>query len=1103
MTALTCWTAADLETQPWIRRTPAGPFEATFVVGVWTELPFAVELSATAEVAQLGAWSPVAAGSVRQTELTQAELAHRDTLANDANQAHDWLEATRGLADVRNHLARQADDPLRYPKQRYFEVVVKGLPAGGLVRFQATAKIARTELRARSDWAGLWLVDPDLGVADVVSTRLIEGSEDQWWVLMHAVRDGFEHVRLDLLQTSNRVRRRAPARNIVPVSVALDAQTFDASAGHPIGPGPVDPTFVGVRVDRSTDSILLTRRSTGLPLANVTVTTRTDSAVPDPIVVPINPAAKTARPVGLMLIAYAIQGLNDLFVEPIAGYQPPRNFAQVAYSDEQALFSGRPETTENAVADGYRYVLTSQRHYGVDAVWAFNAGALLLLKHSLPKALFTELTQAVADGVISVANAGTGAHRNYCYQSETNVEEIARADQLIRDVLAHAGVPATTNGIYFPDSRIYAAKPAELTSYAALQSAELVDAIVLDRSTVAHRVGSEEKLYFGDEPAPNEPNTKEHGNYLWTDSTTGLKLLLIEDRVRDKLVAGSDDEVPRGQLDYELRRMFLRALHEDRVSDRSLPPKLYCFGDDIDHLAGNGWFDGNYRDRKSYANAFLSALCWLRAHPWVRACTPDDPGFSATFGRADPLTVSSAIDATMDPGGAATRRFPGDPALHFDSWVKAWRETVSPWLGTTLGVMSDTLESALIGWDPALRNKLYDIAWTYYLSCTHESMWSKEPLERRDPPRPLDNPFKWEPEDFVISESLQQRNAWVYLNASIWARWAAQGGQPGNFVLDHATVGDARSGPLLAALRSAHSADAWWTGADPGGHGLYWDRDNLANVVLYNRQALCVIDRNGGRITQLFTMVGGQPVSVSGTNKAYQFLEVGPPQVACDGQRVQNTVFTPNHAYVATDVTQAAPRAGSYRDQRNDAGPNPTWLPDNLNAYDCTGSLAGPAAQAVCRYLTTPVAELPADDLLSWETVAAACEQDLIRLRAGQPGVVWHEGAAFTKTIGLDGNRIRVQYAQTQPGHLVANEFSVDLLHLLEGGERQTRLVQGNTATITSAAGLSVRIVLGAGCAFTAETRLAAGPGSRVMTEDIRIVAQTAAGFDYSIELPI
>jgi hypothetical protein len=45
-------------------------------------------------------------------------------------------------------------------------------------------------------------------------------------------------------------------------------------------------------------------------------------------------------------------------------------------------------------------------------------------------------------------------------------------------------------------------------------------------------------------------------------------------------------------------------------------------------------------------------------------------------------------------------------------------------------------------------------------------MWSKQPLEDG---KPNDDRRIWEPEDFVISESLRQCGAWVYLNASIWA----------------------------------------------------------------------------------------------------------------------------------------------------------------------------------------------------------------------------------------------------------------------------------------------------------------------------------------------
>jgi len=469
--------------------------------------------------------------------------------------------------------------------------------------------------------------------------------------------------------------------------------------------------------------------------------------------------------------------------------------------------------------------------------------------------------------------------------------------------------------------------------------------------------------------------------------------------------------------------------------------------------------------------------------------------------------VASAIDATMDPYGASRQRYPGGPWIHFEDWYAAWRSTGAPWLGRTLGSISEQLEADLVAWPEADRNELYDLAWLYFLSCTHESMWSKQPVEQ-GATNVLDHPFRWEPEDFSISESLQIRNAWVYLNAAVWAQWAA--GQPaaGNFVLDPGTLDDpGQAGPLLPLLRAAGTAGPWWDAGQPG--GLHWDHDNLANTILYNRDVLVVLDRNGGRVTQLFCRPGGRPVSVSGTNKAYQFLTVGPPQVACDGQRVQNTVFTANHAYLATDVVQAQPRPGRYTDQRNPAGMNPTWLPDNLNAYVCTGRVAsgpGPEAGAAvveAAYVPTPETDRPPDTVLSWEEdVAPHCRTDGERLRAGLPGVVWHDSAGFTKSISLDGRRLQVRYTGTPVGHLVANEFSVDLLDLLRGGEPQRRVVGPNRATITSATGLVVTVTLGEGCRFTADTRRTNGPGSRVLTEDVRIEATRAGGFDYTVELP-
>ncbi len=441
---VTCWTASDLETQPRVRASAPGVLEVSMLVGVWSEVSFPLTLAPRAETWDSGGWHPVSAASVHWTEVTAAELDRRDRLANVPERAHDWLESTRHLADIRNHLLRQRTDPARHPRNRYFEVVVSGLPAGRLFGFVADAVVGGGPVRATSDPAHLWLTAPEFAPGDVVATRTFdddtEQRDDQWWVLMHRQDADFDHLRIDLLMTHNLTRRPPPASNLTPIAVRLDGLHLDVTAPPRLGTNADSAqlnAFVSVRVDRSTDSIVISRRRGGAPLTEVMITTRADGAEADRSVVDVILAPRDAQPVAVMIIAYAIQGLNDLFVEPVASYRPPRNFAQIAFSDEQALFSGRPETVETTVGDGYRYVLTAQLGYGVRCVWAFNSGALLLLKHSLPATAFAELTAAVGTGLVSVANAGIGAHRNCCYVAETNVQEIARADELIKRILSH------------------------------------------------------------------------------------------------------------------------------------------------------------------------------------------------------------------------------------------------------------------------------------------------------------------------------------------------------------------------------------------------------------------------------------------------------------------------------------------------------------------------------------------------------------------------------------------------------------------------------------------------------------------------------------------
>ncbi len=104
--------------------------------------------------------------------------------------------------------------------------------------------------------------------------------------------------------------------------------------------------------------------------------------------------------------------------------------------------------------------------------------------------------------------------------------------------------------------------------------------------------------------------------------------------------------------------------------------------------------------------------------------------------------------------------------------------------------------------------------------------------------------------------------------------------------------------------------------------------------MLYNEHALVVVDRNGGRITHLFALVGGRPVAVSGTFKAYQFVDsdwASDSGVECDGLVLQNTVWSPNHGYVACDVEASRGTLGSR--PPNDRGLD-LYYPDNFNLYD-------------------------------------------------------------------------------------------------------------------------------------------------------------------------
>jgi hypothetical protein len=238
--------------------------------------------------------------------------------------------------------------------------------------------------------------------------------------------------------------------------------------------------------------------------------------------------------------------------------------------------------------------------------------------------------------------------------------------------------------------------------------------------------------------------------------------------------------------------------------------------------------------------------------------------------------------------------------------------------------------------------------------------------------------------------------------------------------------------------------------------------------VLYNRRALLVVDRNGGRLTNVFSLVGDRAISVSGTFKAQQFLSfvgsegVDSVAVGCDGQAIQNTVFGPNHAYIATDVAQAHWERGINRDERTPERDQPCWNPDNFNAYQCA-AVDAPVPTVTCQ-LQPATGSAPLDpDLFN-----AACELDGAARRRGEPGIVCHANEPATlisKTFTLQDNVIGVRYDNVPAGHVVTNEFCVDLENSVLCGDQQRKSVTGGAVTLTNA-GAAVTVTLISGCQF-------------------------------------
>jgi len=893
------------------------------------------------------------------TEVTEKSI--RESLEGATDQL-ERLRRVRESVDLDQALARR-------PQNRYFEARTH------LAEGPTTVTVHGVQHRyffADPVWTreDLWHTERPYGLGH-------DHWYQQWWALLVQPGVDVDHVRVDLLDT---VRHDDPED--LP-NVTIEVQSNDGAVRS--------PSFLPL-VDRNRDSITWSIPQEGHgPVARVKVSVNSRSSG----WISRGPARATQ----FMLFNYCIQGLNDLFTEPVTDYDPPRTYMQVTASDEKALYCSRPAAREDGEPDGYALTLDAHRKLGVKSHWAFNAGVLLLVQHDCPEFL-ADLREAVRTGLVSATNAGYGAHRPHYYALETNVQEIRLGRQVIENVLGAA------DDVYYPDQRLYNATPQEIGAFAAND----VQFLVLDRSTACDATPAQ---LFPDEHRLG-------GNQVLFDDTSGRRVLLIEDEVREQFVAANDSEIARGKLPLNLRRLFLDHTTPAEGGDRR---PLLVYGDDADKASGNGWFDGDYDGGRGpwASRQYLAALLWLSEHPWVDVVTTAD----LDDGGEPVVNIASASCPSVDPGGASTvEAYGAGHLLHFDSWFDAWRRHSSPWLGRTLGELDDELQTRLC------TGESDTLSWAYYLMNTHESFWNKEPLENTNT-----NAANrvMEPEDFVIAEGLQSRNAWVFLEA---ARWALS--QPG-----HAT-----------RVRTVN-----------------WDRDRYPNIIVFNDRVLLVCDRNGGRITHLFTRRGSEAVSVSGTHKAYQFYDPT-TRTVCDGDVLQNTVFTPNHAYVATDVAQSAWRRGKHVDPRLG---EVDWLyPDNFNAYP------GKVIPSGVRFVREP-AGTPWPEEITDAVFREACRED---------GTTWRDGPGFAKTIRLRRNVITVEYTRTSEGHLVANEFCLDLATRALGQGLQE--VVGSR--ITGPRDTAVEVACVQNCSHVETVR-------RVLTDDVRIRSDADGGFRYTITI--
>jgi hypothetical protein len=896
-------------------------------------------------------------------------------------------------------------------------------------------------------------------------------------------------------------------------------------------------------------------------------------------------------PVRLMFIHYANQSLNDMFESPNRSYDPPRTYLQTTMYDELGTYSSRPTSNETGVGDGYGYVIEGHLRTELPCLFSLNGGFLSMLAQDAPGFL-PLLKRAIKKRLFEPAIGGFAGHRMLYFRQETNRQAIQRGIDMIQNMLGHTG------RVFYPNSRLYAQVP---NIDGPILDAEIRKPMLPSDGTApvaGANDGRRNRIQFVvvDEPAfaPfREHPPLDHPHDLWGDheysyiwrqrcaahrgsevpcssACTTWYWLFISGKMKDDLLGASDDEWQAGKLSGNLRQHFFYGVSQpNRVRDL-----VHVYSDDADKAAGNGWFDGDFGGvERHWAAIFAAALEWIAAHPWLQVVTASqlDPdreclGTIDLRQAIDPFIHRDAADVTPNPtfwsdqyqgengfddwAEIQQRRFNGNLGFEFARWYVAWRDTPAIWLKRSLGEIASTVERVVM--KPAVvdsSNELVGLAQLGFMIGIHEAAWSKKPLEGFIPRADFDAGKRaslsayqrqevLEPENFVLAQTLQMRNAHVFLCAARWAHLLAspEAYDPAD------TQTYKNTGPLVEHLRSAGTG-AWKLHQPRVRPELQWDLDITENVILYNRHLLVVLDSNGGRITHIFAADdNGTPYVVSGNIKAYQFLgndRTYGGTLNCNGSVIQNTVSVANHRYVASDVTPSLAQAGtrfnpktrvasisdgggSWRVEDGAFGDEDWLYPDNFNMYAPCDAGAD-ASSAGWRYpgrtwrLSSPTSATFDRTLAEYrDWILDGAPDDQFRDRrppADEP--------AFTKTIRLVENRIEISYAgDIGPGHRVANELSLDLYRMVMCGQRQTRAwvyapgyVPGTAAatpadvtgcTVTAANALvSAEVALGTNCRFSDDTLKGASSLRlhRAFSDCLEIESIAGGPFSYTIDV--